>query len=89
MNKALKHRLGKGMNKQRAAQRTEILTAIERATRSLERIHDVQSRDCLPLCVLGVCDRVPDDLHAVSEDRHEREELTFSRNVLRTPRVSS
>jgi hypothetical protein len=55
-------------NKQRATQRTEILTAIERTARSLERIDDVESRDRLPLCVFSVRDRVSDDLQTVSRD---------------------
>jgi hypothetical protein len=36
--------------------------AVERAARALERVHDVERGDGLALCVLGVGDRVADNL---------------------------
>ena len=34
---------------------------IKRATLSLQRIHDIQTRHCLSLCVFGVSDSITDD----------------------------
>jgi hypothetical protein len=65
--------------------------AIKRAPRPFESIDDIESGNSFPLSMFGVSDGITNDL---DEDEKEysnskNECLTFSRNILRTPRVSS
>ena len=66
---------------------------VERAPRTLQGVHDVEGCHGFPLRVLRVSDGVPDDLsidELVKVDRTVQDKtLTFSRKILRTPRVSS
>ena len=65
---------------------------VESASRPLEGIDNVESGDGLSLGVLGVSDRITDDLNAEVSKGWRREETnrrTFSKKILRTPRVSS
>jgi hypothetical protein len=65
--------------------------AIQRAPRPLESIDDVKSCDRFPLGVFCVSDRITNDLGGILEEVHNTKNklLTFSRKILRTPRVSS
>ena len=68
---------------------------VERAPRTLQGVHDVEGCHGFPLRVLRVSDGIPDDLsidnESVKVDRTVQggKALTFSRKILRTPRVSS
>ena len=63
---------------------------VECAPGTLESVDDVEGSDCFPLCVLSVSYRVADDLAGVRRVAGKRRRgHTFSRKILRTPRVSS
>jgi hypothetical protein len=68
---------------------------VEGAAGALERVDDVECGDGLALCVLSVGDGVADDLEegfksaTVPMRQKATRQLTFSRKILRTPRVSS
>ena len=64
--------------------------AIQRAPRPLKSVDDVEGRDSFPLSVFCVGDRITNNLRNIREGYDaENKLLTFSRKILRTPRVSS
>ena len=64
---------------------------VEGTSRPLKGVDNVKRSHCLALRMLSVSDRVTDNLSPIvsNEKSSEAAQRTFSRKILRTPRVSS